>query len=392
MLVLSLLQHEVDSDSIQKVKLKMDNQFINNRKFGDYGNHSALPFSVALQGDVVWPENPVTMGNVCSNAPVHLALWRNVVVADCGPEIIALEKNTGNLLWRQAKYDNAEFDLTEKGIVKVSRSARCEVLDIKGVSIESVPLPAFIDNSRLLSCHIAGDDVYYLFNYAGSKYVSPGNSAASANFTFEHMKKESQISVWSRVWRQETARWVCYSSDRETVYIASENNLYSFPAGIEDDQMVNVTPFTFIEGLSLNHENEVLVIEKTDKGRFLHRVDRSTIRKATIELDGNGVVIQPAASTSDGTVFVAAGKVLYRIDNGNEVWRRQFTPAQKPILFSVLSDKSVISVSGHSVFVTDPEGTQTFEKFVIPEISCRPVVDAGGAVYLGGKNGIVCLK
>ncbi|MBN1756893.1 MAG: hypothetical protein JW863_01160 [Chitinispirillaceae bacterium] len=392
LLVLSLSQHDAASDSKQKVKAEMDNQIINNRKFGDYGNRSALPFTVALQGDVLWPDNPIKMGEICRNTPVHLALWQNVVVADCGSEFIVLEKSTGNLQWRQTKYDNAEFDLSEKGIVKISHAARYEVVGLDGKVKECIPLPAFLDNSRLLSCNVTGDDVFYLFNYAGSKYVSPGSSPASVNFTFEHMNKESQVSMWSRVWRQEVARWVCFSSDKSMVHIASENNLYSFPAVVEDDQMVKVRPFTSIEGLSLNHDDEVLVIEKTEKGRFLHLIDQSNIKMQTIELDRIGIIIQPAASTPDGVIFIAAGKVLYCIDNGNEVWRHPFDSAQKPILFSVLSDKSVISVSGHSVFVTDSEGKLVFEKFVIPEISCRPVVDSDGSCYLGGKNGVVCLR
>jgi hypothetical protein len=136
----------------------------------------------------------------------------------------------------------------------------------------------------------------------------------------------------------------------------------------------------------------LLVVEKTDKGRFLHQMDPGAGKKSTVEIEKNGDIVQPAASSPHGEIFLAIGTTLFCFQNGKELWRHHFETVTQPILFTVLADNSALSVSGHFVFLTESDGKQTFEKFVIPEISCRPIIDADGRIYIGGKGGILCLK
>jgi hypothetical protein len=384
--------HEGMTYTNQKAAAKMDTILINKRKFGDDGNRSFFTNTINLQGKIVWPDNPAALGKTCNSTPLHLALYNNRLIVDCGSQLNVLDKNTGIVEVNKAKFNNAEFYLNEKGIVTVNHAGYYEILDLKGGIVESVLLPECVDNARLFFFTMFQNDGYYCVNYFGSKFVSPQKNPAPVNFSFVHMKMDKQVCVWSYVKREELSKWICRPSDGSNTYIASDKNLYIISKNADQNEPVKIMPFISIEGLSLLHNDELLIIEKTEKSRFLHQVNSITGKKFSIEIPQNGEIIQPAASSPDGIIYLAIGSSLYCFKNGNELWQHHFEALSQPILISVLSDNSVLSVSGHFISQTQPDGKVTFEKFLIPEISCRPVIDSEGHAYIGGNGGIVCLQ
>jgi hypothetical protein len=379
------------SENGRKVKNPMDATIINKRRFGDDGNRSFIPVAVRLHGDAVWPLDMTELGKNLRGEPRHLALSDNCLIVDYGAKLQALDKNTGKELWQRSKFDNAEFDLNEKGMITVSAAGTYEGVDLKGSVYESRDLPSCVDNARLLFLSRGENDLFYVVNYYGSRSRVSGQNSATVDFSIVRKDVKDPEKAWSWVKYGELAKWVCRSFDGSTFTIASDHALYRLPVKVERDDQVAAVQFARIEALSLLRDNTALVVEKSEQGRFLHVLEPGGATTSRLALEQNGELVQPPASSPDKDLYIPIGSTLYCFKEYKEAWRMQFESAREPILCTVLSDKSALCASGHYLFQVSADGKLAAEKFVVPEITCRPIADQSGNVYAAGRGGIVCL-
>ena len=101
---------------------------------------------------------------------------------------------------------------------------------------------------------------------------------------------------------------------------------------------------------------------------------------------------QPVAFAPGGILYYCTGNKLIAISNGEIKWAYELTAGINDTYLTVLDDQSVLVAVLNSVFHISNEGTLT-NTFTNPFIiTCRPVMDGTGKVYVAGKGAIRCIE
>lgn len=101
---------------------------------------------------------------------------------------------------------------------------------------------------------------------------------------------------------------------------------------------------------------------------------------------------QPPAGQPDGSVYLAVGGQLVRLEHGKPVWSAPLTGDLSANRFTVLSDGSSLVVSGLTLTQLSRQGEIMRTKVLKDTITCRPVMDAQGRVYVAGRHTVTCLE
>lgn len=367
-------------------------QIINGRMFADERNTSYLPFTIKLNGEVIWPKNSEVVGLLPNSIPFQLFILDDFLYVGYNNSLQCLKKGTGEQVWTKPLFKCSWHALDPSGFITVTPANYLERIDLFGKIVSSNMLIGMTTNSSLVWVREKDGIISFVMNSSGNKYAGPGIPKIPPSMMYyrNDKKREQVLFNFARV--NDMAKTVCVSGNDKQLYVACSNVICEIPFDVKDSESINEIIIDSILQMSLTHDDALLIVTLHDDMVFLQQMKVAGKTDWSIELDRKGSLWQPPASTPDGHIFLTLGTTLYAIKDGKKMWTAELPNMGGKIFITALADNSLLVQCSHWIAHFSSEGKILIEKTIVGELTCRPIVDEKGNLYIGGKGGISCLR
>ncbi len=364
---------------------------INGQSYADLQGTSCLPLVARIEGEIVWPLE--ISPQVMPQHPAHLAIHDDLLIVRYIDMLEVRDRTSGKRLWSKRIYSGVAFSLEPDGITTISHDGDYERLGFDGKVSERIGVPFLLGDPipYFDLVRIDTDELTCIYHTYGEPALDHDEESIPPFFLFDRMSRHSEKGIWTLEIRGEMLGFRV-SSDDSRVYMATDEYFNFLPMNAKSNEDVKSMEMPGLVTFSLNHADDLLVVQDTDEGRLLRQVGSDGQEQWQLELPKADTIWHPPASSPDGGVYLALGSKLLHIRNGKITWEYPFPSGGRNIYITVLSDGSVLAAAGIALVHISSAGEEIITKFLEHELTCRPIVDNDGRVYVGTKGGVLCLK
>jgi outer membrane protein assembly factor BamB len=370
---------------VQRVRNMSNKNVINKRIFSDLQNRSYLPYSGAISDEEIWLVKASSI--FLDQIPIHLSIYSKNLIACYGNGFASLSIFNGKERWTREITNHSSINIDEIGISIIDGNLFHRILDFNGELGKKITLPFLSNYIHLLYADLSDDLSFIIFN----RYPGPSFPPESHGFVVSSFQNKNNKILW-RYSFEENVNMLAVSSDNRKIYLSTNNKIYILPLNARFEKEIELLSFSNIISFSLNEKNDLLIIEKDDKLYFIKEIHIEGNTVWEVEIPDISTIQQSPALSPDGVVYYVAGKLLYCISNGEVLWTTELMPAPCDTYLTVLADNSVLVASMNVLYHFSSEGNilaKINNPFVI---TCRPIMDEMGNVYIAGRGWIRCLR
>jgi len=381
----------------------------------DTRRSSFIPVRGDLPDEVLWhaPLEQIEL----SFGPLWLALRSDMLIAGNHKEIVAVQAENGALRWKEPVRLTFTFMCNDEGVLVSSfaewrqydssqnvsqshperRSRSLELLYGRGSSEKSLYFVSAPDYSLLTTFHF-GDQGYW-YGYFKTKKPLPRGRKINYWFQFNRHTYGRESPDW---YYRAAGRSLgsLYDPAGNIFYIVMPDHIHYFPPEATSEDEVKQFDVPGIETFALDHRGNLLLVVREEKGFLLKQFSGSGQEQWSVPLTGlapglmtkSGLTRLPPASSPRGTVYCPEPKGVVAVEEGEVKWRRELSAGTAPMHITVLADNSLLVGSVNMLHAVDTKGTITKSVTLPSVISCRPIMDTQGRVFVGGEDGVRCLQ
>ncbi len=366
-------------------------QQINPRSYADLQGTSCLPVIARIAGQIVWPEEGTT--EAMPQHPAHLAIHGDLVIVRYTDILEVKDRASGKRIWNRRIYPGVAFSLEPEGITTISENGDYERLGFDAEITERISVPFLLGDPipHFDLIRIDTAELTCIYHTYGEPALDHDEESIPPFFLFDRMSRHSEKGIWTLEIRGEMQGFRI-TSDDSRVYMATDEYFNFLPLDAKSNEEVKSLEMPGLITFSLNHSDDLLVVQDTDDGRLLRQIGSDGEDHWQIELPKGDTIWQPPASSPDGGVYLALGSKLLHIRDGEIAWEYPFPSGGRNIYITVLSDGSVLAAAGIALVHISSAGEEIITRFFERELTCRPIVDEEGRVYVGTVGGVQCLK
>lgn len=364
---------------------------INPRSYADLQGTSYLPMVARIAGQIVWPEESTP--EAMPQHPAHLAIHDDLLIVRYLDMLEARNRTNGKRMWSKRIYSGVAFSLEPDGITTISHDGDYERLGFDGKISERIGVPFLLGDP--IPCfdlvRIDTAELTCIYHTYGEPALDHDEESIPPFFLFDRMSRHSEKGIWTLEIRGEMLGFRITSGESR-VYMATDEYFNFLPMNAKSNEDVKSMEMPGLVTFSLNHSDDLLVVQDTDEGRLLRQIGSDGEEQWQIELPKADTIWHPPASSPDGGVYLALGSKLLHIRDGKISWEYPFPSGGRSIYITILSDGSVLAAAGIALVHISSAGEEIITKFFEQALTCRPIVDEEGRVYVGTAGGVVCLK
>ena len=368
-----------------------DSAIINPMLHADSRRSSYNPVQGDLTEEVLWHAVPTDIE--LRFFPFWLALRPNMLIIGNHQDIIAVNAANGTLLWREPIRMLFTFMCREEGVL-----------------IHEYTKWRPYDSTEKILHHITSPDNGFITNYFRDKngywygyftMKKPSRRGQKQNHWFEFNRYAHGRNRFDWYYRA-TGRSLgsLYDPAGNIFYIVMPDRIHYFPPEATSEDEVKTFDVPGIETFALDHRGNLLLVVREEKGFLLKQFSGSGEQQWSVPLAGlapglmtkPGLNRLPPASSPHGTVYCAEPKGVVAVEDGAVKWRRELSAGTTPMHITVLADNSLLVGSVNMLHAIDTKGTITKSVTLPSVISCRPIMDTQGRVFVGGEDGVRCLQ
>ncbi|MCK4606393.1 MAG: PQQ-binding-like beta-propeller repeat protein [candidate division Zixibacteria bacterium] len=362
---------------------------VNPRPYGDLAGTSCVPLQATIADQVVWPldDSP----DMTEDSPRHLAIHGDNLLVRYDSRLEARSRTTGVRIWSKEIFAGVAFSLEPDGITGMSATGFYERYGFDSEVKERFSLPILLEYPLLDFMKRKSSEWVCIYHSLGMAPRMPGDKEIPPCFVLDRIDKQTIKPIWS--WQMRgVAIGFRIDSEESRVYMATDEYFDVIPLDAKSKDDVQTWEMPGLVTFSLNHSDDLLVVQDTDEGRLLRQIGSDGEEQWQVELPKADIIWHPPASSPDGGVYLALGSKLLHIRDGEIAWEYPFPSGGRSIYITILSDGSVLAAAGIALVHISSAGEEIITKFLEHELTCRPIVDNDGRVYVGTKGGVVCLK
>ena len=368
---------------------------INKNPYADFQRTSYLPVKGRLTNSKI---QNVLLFNIEQYNPVHLALYKDLLIIQHENGISVINKNSRLLLWTQNFYPSYQskviFNMDENGLYTYRRRY-LRHFDYSNKEIEKYSIHTISDLFLRLFFLKTSESIIYSFQ------EFPHFEAAMGKLRYVFRRYGPGGIFEMPV--PGTALGITITRDLDRFYIVTGKEIHIFPFDIQTEDEVAVLPFSHIITFSLDHKNRLMLVEKKVNHFELKQIDNNGKPVWVVKIPSVWLpekhkfniysdLIQPPSSSPDGYVYFAGGNILYCIKDGKMVWNYEFQCAPEAIRVSILADNSVLASAGNSLLQISSQGKLLKSVHNPHKIISRPIMDTNGKVYFANEQGVKSVK
>ena len=366
---------------------------INQKRFSNWQNSSFEPYTSDLKRNELWKlQSPEGYSD---EAPYHLCIADNLLLAIQKKGIIAIDKITGKIAWERKFVNTYEFEIGPDGIIVIDPHDEFYTLSLQNVKKNGTSIPIFSEIRTILYVQPGNGNFFYVYNRYPSQFDTP-----ELNQGFTIQKYDATTNDVSFEY-DGPAPATCFalSNDGKVCFLGVDNHLYSFPVSLHDGKEIIRSDFPYIYSFSVFKEDDLILCTDSDKTQK----DHSIFKKRILSISPKGKIHwelpisdlaksgQPPAFAAGGNIYYCAGNSLLCIKDGKLAWEYELSAGAYESYLTVLGDQSVLIAALNILTHISPEG-HILKSITNPFIfTCRPIIDPNGRMYIAGKEGIRCL-
>ncbi|HQL22848.1 MAG TPA: hypothetical protein PKY95_00345 [candidate division Zixibacteria bacterium] len=380
-----------------------DNLILNPREWGDRQSTGYLPVSGRLGQETVWQKAADAAGD--SVLPHHLCLIGDRIAVWYGRRLDLRSAATGEPLWSQETLENCSFEAQRDGLVAFDEHGAFRLLRYDGTYGERVRAPLYNGAGRVFVADASADAVFLCAQMHPGPTSTAGEKVVGPEIILAALNQGANELAWSVI-RDGFLIAALISPDGRQACLATRDRLLlaALPAAAAYDPAAELEvavieiPFDSVIACAYSHAGEILAVaEKSDnpegrRERALFVLSSAGEERRRLPLAGAGSLAQPPASFPDGDVCLSLGREIWRLRGGEKLWVQKIPAEPGQILITLLKDGSLLAAAGKLLLQLSPEGEEISRRIVDGPITCRPVMDPQGRVYVAGPGGVYCLR
>ena len=365
---------------------------LNTNQFGDRQNSSSLPVDGRPDGNVAW-EKPSIIADQ-SQPALQLAIYDSTLLVSYGSVIDARRLENGEPIWHRPIGGSARFDLKPEGLVTLDPAGFYQLLNTDQKLNEPLSLPFLSSNSVLFYSRRFGDEMLYCYKSIPTPTNSPGDEFGGPNLALYRFNISTNSFSW-QFHRPENVTGVIESHDGSRIAVATAQNLYLLPADAKSDSAVSIITFPRLLSCSYDRAGLILVVVELppeEGGVTLKAIgpDHETTWKLSF---GEATVSpQPPATSPDGTVYLIVDAKLHCIRSGETIWSVPAPGSTEGNCLTVLKDGTLLLAAGMTLMHISSAGSILMNKPLKDTVTCRPIMDARGRIYVAGRHSVTCIE
>lgn len=389
MLVLSGSLFSCFADTVEETMQHL--VLINPYPLGDTRNSASVPYAVQMKGEILWRAETTQKTN--PQPARQLAIKDEFLMAGYGPYIGLHQRDSGKVVWSWQVGANFKFHLTPDGLVTLDYAGFYRILHFDKSFGEPLSLPFLDDQTVLYYIAQTGDEYRYGFALTPQPTSSPDDMVVGPEISYYRYNAKSREFYWE--FNQESDLLdLLYDDSANRVWAVGSHMVFVFPADAKDDKEVASTPFQRVLGAALNAEGGLVIVAKiVGKQTFSLMALGKDFKPAwSHDLGPSPTLLQPPCPMPDQSVSLLMGKELVNISGGKRNWAVTIPGYTDQAHLTVLKDGDILVAAGPILTQFTSKGQKRNSAIIEEPITCRPIVDEKGRIYMAGIKGIYCLK
>lgn len=366
-----------------------ESTIINSKKYADAQNSSYLAVAGQLTGNQVWEAKSLFIDDLVPAD--QIAIIDSFLVLAYGNRFNVRSLNSGQSVWQKELFSGALFDLKPAGLVTVTQSGYYEILGMDQKNYNRQSLPFLTSQTMLYFSRARDKEMAYCYQTYPTATNSPTDKFDGPEFTFSRFDIKINNFIWQFV-KKEDLIDALVAPDGSFYCIATLNHIYLIEAEAVSDKAVITINLEEVTAAALDHQGNILVIQNIEEGQFLKSFDRQGHPIWQFPLDRAELTGQPPACHPDGAIYLVLNNRLLKIDKGQEIWSCQLMAESGETVITVLEDGTILAAAKTILMQISPDGEIMMNKVVPEPITCRPIMDKNGLIYIAGATGIRCLR
>lgn len=378
----------------------MDLDLLNGREFGDVGNNAALPFTATLQGTTAWeirtplPGDPRPLRHLALKEG-RMALW----YAD--GSIAVCRAKDGAVAWTRPLSSAARPQIDADGMIVVERPGGYQTLDWDNALSGRIRLPFMDALSTLVLMTFGESELRYAYGQSPTPTGGPGSEFIGPMSVYMRYNPDDEGDPFA--WHMRRPGFLLdafFDADRRQICMVTSESILVLDAEGSGDQDVRSLDFSAVFAACFDAGgNLVAVVRQTLEvdGRerevtSLEAYDTGGMPLWRHALPDDPRIAQPPAALADGSVLLITGAELQKVREGELLWSAPLPCEWSKPRLSILADESVLVAAGRFLLHYSSDGTEVKRIFLEDELTCRPIVDSEGRIYVGGANKVYCIR
>jgi len=362
---------------------------INSKKYADARNSSYLDVTGRLGGNQVWEKKSLYVDDLIPAD--QLAIIDTFLVISYGNYINVRSQKTGESIWSKEMFSGALFDLKANGLVAVDENGYYEILGMDQKINEHLSLPFLSSQTMLFFSRKNDNEMAYCYQTYPTATNSPTDSFGGPEMTFNRFDIKSDDFIWQFIKKEDLIE-ALIAGDGSFYCLVTLNHIYLIDSEATSDDGVTTIDIEEAVSAAIDHQGNVLLIENTEEGRFLKSFNRQGEISWEFPMEEAELTGQPPASHPDGSVYIVLDDKLIKIESGKEVWSCQLMADAGEARITVLKDGTILAAANSVLMQISPDGEITANEVIPEPITCRPIMDNNGLIYVTGATGVRCLR
>lgn len=360
----------------------------NGYDYSDLRATSYLPFVGGQTGLIVWPKDSTI--SAAGRQPIAMATVDDKLLIRYSDFLELRQRGNGALVWGREVHFGTDLQAVAAGIITRNHSGFYQTISYDSRVFEGYFLPFLGERTHLYWVLPDSIETRYAYCSAPVPVHGPSGTPIEAAAVYARYLPEEERLLWFFE-RTGAPRGVRMTGDGATVCLGTLNFIDIFPANADSSTKFVSLPVENLHAVAFTHEDNLLAIDEFDSKMRLRCLDRNGAEKWAIFLKTIGTVTQPPLSAPGSRSWIAVGSTVYHFVENNLIWEYA-VPAEGQLFMTVCADNSILIACGSLFTMLSEHGQPVLNRAFTGKFTCRPLVDDQGRIFLGGTQGVLCIR
>ncbi|MGB5105954.1 MAG: hypothetical protein WBP42_04480 [Candidatus Zixiibacteriota bacterium] len=360
----------------------------NGYDYSDLRATSFLPFVAGQTGLIVWPKDSVVSAG--GRQPIALATIDDKLLVRYSDFLELRQRGNGALIWGREVHFGTDLQAAQSGVITRSYSGFYQTISYDSRVFEGYFLPFLGERTHLNWVLPDTNETRYAYCSAPVPVHGPSGTPIEAAGVYARYLPEEERLLWFFE-RTGAPRGARMTGDGSTVCLGTLNFIDIFPANADSTTKFASLPVENLHAVAINHEDKILAIDEFEGQMRLRCLGRDGAEIWANILKSIGAVSQPPISAPGARCWITVGSTIYHYVENKLIWEYS-VPAEDKLFVTACADNSLLIACGSLFTILSEQGLPVLNRVFAGKFTCRPLVDDQGRIFLGGSQGLLCIR
>ena len=368
---------------------------VNECLYGDMSNSSFLQTTSTLEGKILWSK---PTGNKEAIPAQHIILVDESVLIRFSSRLNCFNIKDGKLKWSEWLGNNFKFQIIDGMVRTRLPGGNIGAIGCDGKKIPERYVYMIGDETFLFYFTENAHEDDFCYSLLPHPTSGPGENGVTPAFVYTRYNNSELDVIWEHIIYEQLVDLLSDATGN-LLYAIAYNGIHIIPKKGSSDHDVRSIPFAAVYQASLDSKSNIYaVVEQDERGesgvvKHTRLVCIGKNRKTQWHYDlPSEKIAQPPSPLPDGKIYLIVDTRLLCVEHGNLVWAYEIPSTNSGIFMTVLKDETALIVTGPFLIKVTADGKEENRMVFEEMLTCRPVVDEKGLIYVAGTKQVYCVK